>query len=68
MQMDLDAKDAAEAAELVTAIAIETPRTEINALRLKRLLSKLGGATRDVATKVIIDIAAETAKKVILGA
>jgi hypothetical protein len=63
LQIDLIGQDAAEAAELVNAVAIDTPRTEISALKLKRLLPKLGKATYDVAVKVISDIASETAKK-----
>lgn len=63
VQMDLEGHDAASVAELVNDIAIETPRTAIAALKLKRLLPKLGKATYDVAIKVISDVASETAKK-----
>ena len=63
LQMDLEGQDAADAADLVRAVAVETPRTEIAALKLKRLLPKLGKATYDVAIKVISDVASETAKK-----
>jgi hypothetical protein len=63
VQMGLQGQEAADAAELVKDIAIETPRTQIAALKLKRLLPKLGKATYDVAIRVISDVASETAKK-----
>jgi hypothetical protein len=63
LQMDLEGQDATDVAELVKAVSVDTPRTEVAALKLKRLLPKLGKATYDVAIKVITDVAAETAKK-----
>ena len=63
--MDLDGQDAADPVELVKAVAVETPRTKIAALTLKRLLPQLGKASYDVATKVISDVASETAKKML---
>ena len=63
LQIDLEGKDAVDVAQLVTAIAIETPRTQVAALKLKLLLPKVGKATYDVAIKVISDVASETAKK-----
>jgi hypothetical protein len=47
----------------VKAISVETPRTQIAALKLKRLLPKIGKTTYDVAIKVVSDVASETAKK-----
>ena len=63
LQLDLEGQDAADVAELVRAVSVETPRTEVAALKLKRLLPKLGKATYDVAIKVISDFASEAAKK-----
>ena len=63
LEMDLTGQDAMEMPDLVRAIALETPRAEIAALKLKRMLPKLGKATYDVAIKVISDLASETAKK-----
>ena len=63
LEMDLTGQDALDAPELIRAIASETPRSEIAALKLKRILPKLGKATYDVAIKVISDLASETAKK-----
>lgn len=62
-QLELDDTDAAAVPALVHEIAIDMPRTEISALKLKRILSKLGKPTYDVAIKVISDIASEAAKK-----
>jgi hypothetical protein len=44
LQMDLDG--AANAAELVKAIAVKTPTTELAIARLRRWLPKLGEETR----------------------
>jgi hypothetical protein len=63
LQMDLDEQDAASVPELVKAVSIEAPGTQIAAIKLKRLLPKIGKATYDVAVKVISDLASETAKK-----
>lgn len=61
--MDLEGQDATDAAELVKAVSIDTPRTEAAALKLKRLLLKLGKASYEVGIKVVSDVASETAKK-----
>ena len=63
LQMDLEGQDAADAADLVKAVSVETPGAEVAALKLKRLLVNLGSATYEVAIKVLSDVAAETAKK-----
>ncbi len=63
LQIELEGQDAADAAELVKAVSVETPRTQVAALRLKRLLPKIGKTTYDVAIKVVSDVASETAKK-----
>jgi len=61
LRMQLEEQDAAEIAELVPAIAIETSKTHLAALKLKlkRLMSK---PAYDVAIKVVGDVAAATAK------
>jgi hypothetical protein len=64
-QSGLDKEDAAEVERIIPDVASETPRTEGAALKLKKILSKLGKATYDVAVNVISDIASETAKKIL---
>jgi hypothetical protein len=61
--MELGGKDAADAADLVVVVSTDNPRTEVAALKLRRLMSKLGKPTYDVAIKVVSDVAAETVKK-----
>ena len=65
VRLSLDKEDAAEVERIMPDVVSETPRTERAALRLKRILSKLGKATYDVAVNVISDIASETAKKIL---
>lgn len=61
-QLELDVTDALEASALVKVISTDNPRTEIAALKLRRLLSKMSKPTYDVVIKVIGDVAAATAK------
>lgn len=64
-EMALEGQDATDAAALVAAVSVDTPRTELSALKLKKLLAKLSGPVYDVAIKIVSDVASETAKKVL---
>ena len=63
IQMEMSQEDCTAAALLVAEVVIDTPRTEVSALKLGRMLSKLGKPAYDVAIKVMSDLASETAKK-----
>ncbi|MGX9967101.1 DUF2321 domain-containing protein [Roseomonas sp. F4] len=63
VQLELDEKDAAEAAALIPDVAATTPRTDVAVFKLKKLLSKLQKPAYDIAIKVVTDVASETAKK-----
>ena len=63
LQMQLGEQDSAEITELVPAIAVETPKTHLAALKLTRLMSKLAKPAYDISIKVASDLASETAKK-----
>ena len=63
VQMEMDAADAASVPELVNMVVIEAPRTEVAALKLKKLLGKLGKPAYDVSIQVLSDLISETAKK-----
>lgn len=63
VQMEMDAADAAFVPELVNMVIIEAPRTEVAALKLKKLLGKLGRPAYDVSINVLSDLISETAKK-----
>ena len=63
LQMQFDGQDATQVAELVPAIAAETPKTQLAALKLTRLMSKLAKPAYDISIKVVSDLASETAKK-----
>jgi hypothetical protein len=45
----------------------ENPRTTLAATRFKRIISKAGKAVGEAIQKTIVDVASETAKKIILG-
>lgn len=48
------------------AVAVDTPGTDVAALKLKGVLLKFGKGTYDLAIKVLSDILAEAAKKVLM--
>jgi hypothetical protein len=52
-----------EASDALPDVLRDTPNTQLASLRLKRFLGKLAPQLRDIAIKVITDIASETAKK-----
>ncbi|MGD0108074.1 MAG: DUF2321 domain-containing protein [Rhodopila sp.] len=62
VEMELEGQDATDAAALIAAVSVDTPRTELSALRLKKLLGKLSKPVYDVAIKIVSDVAAATAK------
>ena len=45
----------------------DTPKTEVVALRVKRLLGKASGAAGEALKKIVVDVASETAKKILTG-
>jgi hypothetical protein len=63
LQMEFEGQDAADVVALVPVLAIEGPRTEVAALKFKRLVSNLSKPAYDITIKVVSDIASETAKK-----
>ena len=63
VEMELEGQDATDAAALIAAVSVDTPRTELSALKLKKLLGKLSKPVYDVAIKIVSDVASETAKK-----
>ena len=65
LQMELEGPDATEAAALVPLVATDGPRTEVSAMKLKRLMGKLAKPAYDFSIKVVSDVASETAKKVL---
>lgn len=49
------------------AVTRDTPRTELEAGRLKRVLDRLSGPTAQTMQKVVTEVAVDAAKKVLLG-
>ena len=45
----------------------DTPQTPVAATRVKRLLTKAGGAALQAFRDILVDIASETAKKTMMG-
>lgn len=62
-ELELEGQDALDAVALVPLVAIDGPKTEIAALKLKKLMEKMAKPTYDIAIKIISDLASETAKK-----
>ena len=63
--VELEGQEAKDAAALIAAVSVETSRTELSALKLKKLLSKLSKPIYDVSIKIVSDVASDTAKKVL---
>ena len=62
---ELSGNDSDEFEQSVKDIVRDTPRTQISASRFKKLLTKVGVQTAQGIRDVLIDIASETAKKII---
>ena len=48
-------------------IVRDTPQTKVAATQIKRLLLKVGKPVAELFRELVVDIASETAKKIILG-
>jgi len=48
-------------------LIVETPRTQLAAVRFKNLAAKAGRETAGALRSIIVDIASEAAKKAIFG-
>jgi hypothetical protein len=59
---ELNAAECEEMEDALPDVLRDTPKTESAALKIKRLLEKVGKPAYDIAIKVISDVASETAK------
>jgi len=59
----LAAEDREEIERALPDVLRDTPKTESAALKVKRLLGKMGKPLYDIAIKVVSDAASETAQK-----
>ncbi|MDA3945788.1 MAG: DUF2321 domain-containing protein [Helicobacteraceae bacterium] len=70
--LDFDEQINAEDKELLInsmkEISKDSPRTELNALKIKKLAKKLGADTYDAFIKIAVDVGTEIAKKALMGA
>lgn len=64
--LDLTEQDAEEFRDSVNEIARDTPRARVAASRVKALLGKFSSTTAQVVRELLVDVASETAKKIIL--
>ena len=53
--------------ESIADLVRDSPRTEMAAVRLKRLLRKTGGGAASAMKNIIVSVATEAAKKALLG-
>lgn len=51
----------------IDEIAKNNPQATVGATRIKKIMNKVGSATGETLQKIIVDIASETAKKILLG-
>lgn len=51
----------------VEVVTNDTPQTKVAATKIFRILAKLSGPAKDTLQELIVNIASETAKKIILG-
>ena len=62
---EFDGDDSAAVPSLVRNVVTETSYTRIAAARLKELLPKLGKTGYEIVVKIVSDVGAATAKKVL---
>lgn len=64
---DITKEDKAILSQSIDDIVTETPRTNLAVVRIKKILTKITGVAYTESKKIIVDIASETAKKLLLG-
>lgn len=65
-ELELDDHDKEEFMRNVDIVALETPQTKVAATKIFRILAKLSGPAKDTLQELVVNIASETAKKIIL--
>ncbi len=65
MSGDLGIEDGKSLQSIIENVVVDTPYTGGAAERLKRLLSKVGGPTYEIAVKLLSDVATAAAKKML---
>lgn len=48
-------------------VTVDTPKTKLASLKIRQLLQKISGPSRKIAQDLFVEIASETAKKLIVG-
>ncbi|MCL4384574.1 DUF2321 domain-containing protein [Patescibacteria group bacterium] len=51
----------------IDEITKDDTQAQVGAMRIKKIMSRIGNAASEILQKTIVDVASETAKKVILG-
>jgi len=64
---NVSAEDRAKLKIAIDDVAAGGPRAEVGAARIKRMLNKAGTAVGQALWKISVDVASETAKKIMLG-
>ena len=63
----LSAEEREQLAKSFPELIAETPKTDVAAVRVRRLLGKVSGGTGEVLKKIAVEIATEAAKKILTG-
>ncbi len=64
---ELSPEEQARLNQSIDQITRDTPQTEVAATRVKKILLKLGKAGGEALHKFLVDVASETAKKILTG-
>lgn len=51
----------------IEEVTKDNPQAQVGAARINKIMKKVGKASADILQKIIIEVASETAKKVLLG-
>ena len=66
-ETNLSAEDKKIIEDNVQSIVVDSPSTQVSAIRIKKVLSKVGGVFVQKLQDMIVDVASETAVKLIKG-
>lgn len=66
-ELNLSEQERTTVKEKLPDIVGNTPTAQISAFKLSKLLSKAGGVVAGIVREIAVDVASETAKRVLLG-
>lgn len=67
MEFNINPDDLATLSDSMYNLVADTPRTNISAIRFKKIMTKLGADVYGVGIKILTDVLSEMAKKALVG-